>query len=109
MTEPLNFQVSSLIAAMIDGFLVAATRHLGAPDGDARQAYLALESAHALLEAIGPFMEDEVLDPFLVGYSHLTQRFGQTYPGFQPPAALQAQDALRGAQGLQNWLADLKG
>lgn len=91
--EPAGFTVGQLTATAIDSFLSAAALHLGEPlpsgrtiaERDPVEAYLALVAASALLDQLGPVMNDDIKLPFQAGLSNLAKLFATTYPRVRVP------------------------
>lgn len=89
-----TFSVGELVATSLDALINAAALHLGEPDvhtalpleqPDRHQAWLALYAASALLEQLGPLMDEDALVPFRAGFSRLVITFAEQHPDFELP------------------------
>ena len=104
------FSVGTLVATALDSFLSAAALHLGdalpsgrtLADRDATEAFLALVAASALLDQLGPVMNDDVKLPFQAGLANLARRFAAQHPRvalprLTPPPVTSLQSLIKAA------------
>lgn len=91
MAEPngaLAFSVSELTLSILEGFLMAASLHLGdtSPEGvrlekrEPMQAWLALKSAGALMDQLAPIMNEDLRVPLHARLTFLFERLEAAVP-----------------------------
>lgn len=86
------FSVSEMTLSILEGFLAAASLHLGdtSPEGvrlekrEPMQAWLALKSAGALMDQLAPVMHEDVRVPLHARLTYLFERLEAAVP--QVPA-----------------------
>ncbi|MNR94203.1 hypothetical protein D3C72_252760 [compost metagenome] len=84
----LAFSVSELTLSILEGFLAAASLHLGdtSPEGvrlqkaEPMQAWLALKSAGALMDQLAPVMHEDVRVPLHARLTFLFERLEAAVP-----------------------------
>lgn len=100
----LEFSVSDLTLTILEGFLAAASLHLGetSPEGvrlerpDPLQAWLALKSAGALMDQLAPVMNEDVRVPLHARLSFLFEQLESRVPKDAAPSRTSPVASLRG-------------